>query len=583
MSTRERATLDRRSELNCRLVLMFLAMAAVAGGIGYWAYTIQILRHDELSAKARDRYTVTTTRVGERGRIYDCYGELLAGNLATQHIWAEPGRMLRRGTDGGYESIREEMIEGLSYMLGQDPGDLTRRLEGARRISIAKHLSNEAARDIQAMYRMNRWAGLEFEEGSRRSYPKGPMLANVLGFLDYAGNGVYGLERVFNDAFLPSTDSAKLERTRTGLPLLDSIPDRANLDGMSAYLTIDEAVQAIVEDELARLVREFEPKFGYVAMANPRTGAIMAMAQAPTFDPNGGGSPQLSRNRILSEPYDPGSTMKCVSVAAALDFGVVDLDTVVPCHNGYWPDYRLNDTHAYAELTVAEVIQHSSNIGTAEIAITLGKPRLYQAFRRFGFGENTGLLDSLEKPGRLKAPHAWDSYSITRFPMGQGITVTPLQMLQAYCGLANNGVIMQLRLVDRTNDPRTGVTTHFPPLEKQRAIRPAAAHQMVEAMKLVVSDGTAKRAQVPGFAVAGKTGTAQKWVDGAYSHREYYVSFVGFVPAHDPAFVLLVAADTPTKRSRYGGTVCGPTFSRIAQRSLQYLNVIPTIADFEGL
>lgn len=588
---------DRRTETNCRGAMVFACMILGACGVSGFAFHVQIKKHSTYLGQAQARYMGKLSRTGQRGRIYlqgsDTAFNLLAGNQTTQDIFVQPHKMLRKTTK---EDIRDEMVDGLAYMLGANAQRLDRRIqavldrrelaktnreiESIGRISVMIGADVALAQQVKAMSEMNGWGGIVFEERISRYYPKGKMLANTLGFINAEGVGQHGIERAFQDELMPASDTQFYEKTAKGRPVMrDAVPDLKELDGASIYLTIDEAVQAIVDAELVELAEKFAPKHAYAIMVEPSSGAIMAMSQLPAYDANVRSDASLFPNRLLEDAYDPGSTMKCVSLAGALDFGVVDLDTLVDCHNGYWGEYRLRDTHDYDQLTVAEIIQHSSNIGTAQVAFAMGTSGLYQTLRRFGFGERTELSRLFEQTGKLRQLHRWDRYSITRFPMGQGISATPMQMVQAYCGLANSGVIMQLRLVERIVDPRTGITTKFPQLERQRAVRPEAAHKMVEAMKLVVSDGTAKLAQVPGFAVAGKTGTAQKWVNGAYSHSQYYVSFVGFVPAHKPKFVLLVAADEPTKRSYYGGTVCGPTFSRIAQRCLDYLNVAPTVAE----
>ena len=231
--------------------------------------------------------------------------------------------------------------------------------------------------------------------------------------------------------------------------------------------------------------------------------------------------------------------------------------------------------HEYGKLTVAEIIQKSSNIGTAKIALELGEKRLYQTLRRFGFGVRTGINLGGESPGILRSLKRWDRLSITRFPIGQGISVTPLQMVQAYAAIANNGKMMRIRLVDRIVDSETDESISFYPEMKNFAIRTEAAVDITNALSMVTSDGgTATKASIEGYVVAGKTGTSQKLIDGSYTgHDKYIASFIGFVPADDPAFVLLVIADEPSKKSYYGGTVAAPTFRRISDRTLRYLNI----------
>jgi cell division protein FtsI/penicillin-binding protein 2 len=265
-----------------------------------------------------------------------------------------------------------------------------------------------------------------------------------------------------------------------------------------------------------------------------------------------------------------------------LDAGIVTLDSAFDCEDGLW-FYRgrsLRDSgHRYGVLRVWEIIQKSSNIGTAKIALLMGERRVFDTLTNFGFGKPTGLGLEGEAPGIFRPLEKWDALSISRFPIGQGILVTPLQMLQAYCTLANGGLMRQLRVIDRLVDPVSGRADVYPNLAKWRVVREDAVQKIVQALKLVAREGgTAPKAAVPGYDVAGKTGTAQKVIDGQYSTTKFVASFIGFVPADDPAFVLLVAADEPDpKRGYYGGTVAAPTFSRIAEKTLRYLQIAPLI------
>jgi cell division protein FtsI/penicillin-binding protein 2 len=306
----------------------------------------------------------------------------------------------------------------------------------------------------------------------------------------------------------------------------------------------------------------------------------MAWAQTPSFDANNRQvmDPKRWQNRLLVDGFEPGSVMKGVSLAGALDYGVVELGSRVFCEQGKWEYCRriLHDSgHKYGTLTVAQIVQKSSNIGTAKIALQMGETRLYQTFVRFGFGRPTGIGFPEEENGIMRAVNKWDGLSVTRLPIGQGILVTPLQMVQAYCSLANGGTMMQLYVVDRIENPDTGLCEVTVPRVVRRTVKPESARSMVQALKLVTTtEGTAPKAAVEGHEVAGKTGTAQKVIDGQYSYCKYVSSFIGFVPADNPAFTLLIVADEP-QRAHYGGTVAAPTFSRIAERTLRYLQIAP--------
>jgi cell division protein FtsI/penicillin-binding protein 2 len=559
-----------RDVLVFRIAFVFAVFLVCFAMLGHHFFVLQIVRHDELTEKAKATYTASKTRIGTRGLILDRNGNLLVGNVNAKDVMAEPRRIPAER--------REQVIETLAALYDVEKSVLRRRFDSkAVEVVVARGVSSKRA----AMAKKLKLPGVRLVDTQIRHHPKG-LLANVLGFTNSEGEGAYGIEKTWNDSLSPTEQMFIYERDRKGRALgHEAFKHKDSVNGKNIYLTIDEPIQHIVERELEKLVAEFKPKRAYAIMANPRTGAIMAMAQAPSFNPNNRRrmDPKLYRNHMASDVYDPGSTMKCVAIAGALDLGVVNLNDRYYCENGRWvyAGRSLRDAgHKYKYLTVLEIIQKSSNIGTAKIAIDMGKPQLYQTLRRFGFGAHTDLGLEHESRGILRTPRRWDKLSITRFPIGQGVSVTPLQMVQAYCVLANNGRMMQLHMVDRVVDPDTGQESVVQPVERHRAAGPKAIYDTVTAMMTVTDDGgTARRARVDGFKVAGKTGTSQKLVNGSYiGHSKYFASFIGFVPARDPAFVLLVVADEP-KGYYYGGTVCAPTFSRISEHTLGYLNVLP--------
>jgi cell division protein FtsI/penicillin-binding protein 2 len=444
--------------------------------------------------------------------------------------------------------------------------------------------------------------GLRFCDSYRRVYPRGRLLANLLGFLDEEDRGASGVERLMEGYLQPTVGRAVFERDRRGRRLESGIyRELPAADGWDIYLTIQEPIQRIVEDELAAMAKAFGPKAAYALMVNPATGAIMAWAQTPDFDPNDRGTmanPANWQNSILTHGFEPGSIMKSIAIAGAVDYGIVSLGSQFYCERGCWfyGGKPLRDSgHRYETMTVSQIIQKSSNIGTAKIALAMGDKRLFQVLSRFGFGSATGLgfrefgegapvLFPSEATGIFRDLPRWDTLSVTRFPIGQGILVTPLQMVQAYASLANDGVMMQPYLIDHIRNPNTGEERYSMPVAKGRTVRAESARAVIEAMKLVTRPGgTATRAAVPGYEVAGKTGTAQKWVSapggrgGYYAHDRCISNFVGIVPADDPALVLIVVADEPTRGgSRYGGIVAAPAFSRMAERTLRYLQLAPS-------
>ncbi|MDT8391315.1 MAG: penicillin-binding protein 2 [Lentisphaeria bacterium] len=572
-----------------RLALVALTMAAAFVFLANHLFTLQVGRHEELLTKARQKYTESKSSLGARGRVYDIHGNLLAGNLACQDIFAEPKWVYKLGKEEADRVLRvfsQELDVPLDllrqrFKRGRVEVVLKRDAELDRAVKLKRWIQayNEAAAEKNAP-KLRR---VRFVETQKRYYPKGSLAANTLGFLNEQGQGGAGIEQLMNQRLIPGEGEAMFERDPRGRRLRnDSEQVRHPSNGWNVYLTIDETIQSIVEEELAGLYEEQEPKAAFAVMANPKTGAVMAMAQLPTFNPNhrGGITRRQWENQILTYSFEPGSVMKGLSLAGALHYNVVNLGSTYYCEKGLWyhAGRRLRDSgHQYENLQVWEIVQKSSNIGTAKIAMDMGPARLYTTLHNFGFGQTTDLGFPGEAAGIFRPLSRWDGLSLSRFAIGQGIAVTPLQIVQGYCALANDGVMMQMRLIDRMEDPASGLVEFYPPKAKHRVVSAAAARQMITAMKTVTKEGgTATRAAVDGFEVAGKTGTAQKFVNQTYDNGLYVASFIGIAPADDPAFVLYVVADEPGGRSHYGGTVAGPTFSRIAERTLRYLQVAPS-------
>ena len=566
------------------LRMLLVALGLLAGFVAVTGrlFEIQISRHEELYEKAKVTYTASATTEGPRGQILDAHANVLAGNMACKDVFAEPRR---------FEKQRLVLAGFLSRRLGMPRVALTEKFDSAFRrnrpaveVVLQRGMDIKAAADLQRDLERMRIQGIFFRDSYQRHYPKDRLLANLIGFTDANGAGVCGIEKM-QDARLRGTASrAVFERDRRGNAITFTPSTIATpQEGASVYLTIDEAIQQIVETELAAMMAVHQPKAAYAVMANPKTGAILAMAQLPTFNPNERKEmdPISWQNHAIVDGFEPGSIMKCVPITGALDAGVVTLDTIIDCANGLWVFHgkTLRDSgHRYGLLRVWQIVQKSSNIGTAKIAVQMGEKRLYDTLAAFGFGKQTGIGLEDEASGIFRPLAKWDGLSISRFPIGQGILVTPLQMVQAYCALANHGEMPQLTVIDHVQAPQPEIAEATPPRMKGRVASEEAVHQIIQAMTLVTQEGgTAPKAAVEGYEVAGKTGTAQKWLpdEKQYSSKKYVSSFIGFVPADDAAFVLLVVADEPTRNGYYGGTVAAPVFSRIAEKTLRYLQVAP--------
>lgn len=414
-------------------------------------------------------------------------------------------------------------------------------------------------------------------------YPNGSLLCHVLGFVNGSNLGVDGVERTM-ERYLRGNDGFRyIERDRTGREIVPYRgQERDARDGCNVTLTIDMGLQNIAEQELAAAVKQYRPKTATIILMRPQTGEILAMATNPNFDLNKQtGVPEAHRrNRAITDILEPGSTFKIVTTAAALTERVVRPDTTVFCENGYWAWCKLNDHHPYADLSVIDILVRSSNIGVGKLAAQLGDQKFYEYARKFGFGERTGVALPGEVSGILHPPHRWSKISLTRMPMGHEVAATPLQIVTATCAIANGGKLMLPQIVSEIRDDQDQVIARFPPQEVRRVASEKACAEVRGALAQVVGKkGTAALAAVPGFDAAGKTGTAQKADEnGRMAHEKYVVSFCGFLPAENPAFVALVLLDEAQTKPglNYGGLVAAPIFSRVGERAARYLGLKPT-------
>ncbi len=589
---------------NIRFRMWALAVLLIlpAGAMIVRLTQLQIGRGEELRAKAASKYTGSRRTIGKRGEIYDISGHLLVGNMPCVTIIIDPSHI-------SSPVKRRNLALALSRMIDRDAAELETKLSPERpKLSpsgkplldadgkpvmvpvryaiLAKHIPLEKAAKIRETMNKLGYRELQYSYDTMRHYPKSGLLANILGLTqgDSASNAVavFGLEKFYNAQIAPSGGRMIFERDRRGIPLTYGNKKTVNAahDGANIYLTIDEVLQSIVEDELDAAYTKWQPKAIYAVMVEPRTGNVLAIGQRPSLDPNAKGGIRSSdcRNRIIEDRMEPGSIAKPIAVCGALDRGIVTPNTTVFCEHGNWiyMGKKLTDTHNNGTLTVTDVIRVSSNVGTAKVALMMGDKTLYDTFTDFGFGQRTGLPLRPESRCILRDYRRWDKLTITRACIGYSVNVTPVQMARAYCAIANHGKLPKLRLVDRIEDPETGKIYQLP-VEPPKQIfkRSQTSVEMVQMLKSVVGPGgTAREASIPGYHVAGKTGTSRKSLGKLGYTAKYFASFVGFVPADNPAFVLLVTTDEP-KGGRYGGKVSGPTFQQISLRALNYLRIPP--------
>jgi cell division protein FtsI/penicillin-binding protein 2 len=559
-----------------RCVLVCSAFIALFSVFSFRLIYLQVIKHDEYSALAAEKHVYKQIIYAERGSILDANNEVLAHNIPVETVVA----------DATHLNDREAVVDLVSKELGISARELVEKLSSERRyIVIKREVPEPTSRSLREKLRAKNLRGIYFEHDSRRIYPNGSMLCHVIGFTDFEHHGIQGVEASMEE-YLHGQDGYRfIEHNRAGQEI---VPYRGQeyppCDGCQIHLTVDLSLQNIVENEIDAAMKEYSPQKATIILMRPQTGEILAMANRPNFDLNfrSEAKPEEMKNRAIIDMMEPGSTFKIVAAAAVLNERKLRPDSSVFCENGLWNfnGAALHDHRAFSYLSVRDILIRSSNIGAAKLALSVGDQKFYEYVRRFGFGERTGIELPGEINGLIRPPRSWSKISITRIPMGHEIGVTPLQMTVAMATIANGGKLMIPRIVKSitTSDGKT--VSALSPAMLRQVISPETAREIGNALRGVVSDrGTAAAAAVPGFTIAGKTGTAQK-VDpkGGYEHGKYVVSFAGYLPADHPEFVGLVVLDdahTSKPELNYGGLIAGPIFSRVAEKAAQYLDLRP--------
>jgi cell division protein FtsI (penicillin-binding protein 3) len=537
------------------------------------AFHLQIATGDRLREMAEGQHLRELRVSPRRGAIYDRHGAELAVSADVDSVYANPRRLK------AMEQDPRTVARRIARILDVEPERLAKRLAADRYfVWIERRVTpNEATRirelDIP---------GVELTTESRRYYPNRHLAAHLVGFADIDGRGIEGIELAYEDQLRGSDRRVAAIRDRRGqVVFADDMEDDRSMQGQSVVLTIDKAIQHIAERELALGVRTFEARGGSVVVMDPSTGEILALANYPPFNPNEPSKHAIAhrRNRAVVDRFEPGSTVKPFTMAAALAAGAVKPNQSINCENGVtrMGGRLLHDAHPYEWLTPTQVLAYSSNIGTAKIAQDLGKKDLYRTFRRFGFGEPTGLGVPGETGGILRHYRRWYEIDTATVSFGQGMSVTNVQLATAMSAIANGGRLMQPMLVRRMSDGH-GATIEERKPRVRRQVVPRRVAKLVGQMLTAVTEpgGTAIEAAVDGYLVAGKTGTAQKadYVHGGYAKDKWLASFIGFAPAERPAVVISVVIDEPVI-AHYGGTVAGPVFRRIAEVTLRHMGIAP--------
>jgi cell division protein FtsI/penicillin-binding protein 2 len=599
-----------------RLFALAILMGAVLVALGGRLVVVQVFSHEKYRRIAEVNTQRIFLREPRRGDILDAHGHPLATSVPVKKVYADPSLIGLH-----YERVANVLAPLLNYA----PRELAAMLRPELRtneagrvytnqyVNLQRKLGEEQwlqvtqamgtltfAADEQklprlqrAFYRNLRRGAIGAADGQLRRYPAERLAAHVLGFTaenEELSNGYAvtemagrdGIERWMDGKLtgvrgwrVTETDNRRREIVAYREQEVEARP------GLDVVLTIDTVIQNMVESELAETMKEHRPISAQAIVVRPRTGEILAMGQLPNYDPNQPGKslPEEMRNRMIADMIEPGSTFKIVVVSAALNEHAVSLDDVFYCEHGSWRfmGRPLHDDHGgYGDLTVEGIITKSSNIGSAKIAVfKLGEQKLYDYMRAFGFGGRTGVTLPGELNGLVWPVPKWDKLMISRIPMGHSVAVTHMQMVMAMSALANHGRLMRPMLISRLQDANGNVFAQYHPQEVRQAISPETATKMVRALKTVTTkEGTAPKAALEHYTVAGKTGTARKVIGGQYVRDKHISSFIGFFPADNPEVCISVMLDEPHK-GYYGGQTAAPIFKRIAEQIATYLKLRP--------
>lgn len=574
-----------------------VAFLAVLGRLTY----LHIFEQENLSRiVAANRHTIEPL-TARRGNIFDCRGNLLASTRPIIELGADPqvvrdkDRLKRKELAALLEQPSIAIETALGRKTRPVPAGYEGQVESIRWVKLAEKVDEPTYQKILGLKIKGVYGNRHYE----RYYPGGQLAAHLLGYIGFvdeedaaAGAGVkrtvqrplMGVEK-FMDFYLRGQDGYReTEHDGRRRELAQYRREFAPVDGLDIELTIDYVIQSMVEEEIRQLVDTYRPQGVTIIVSEPATGAILALANHPSFDPNEFWKSDTShlRNRAFSDVYEPGSTFKIVAISGALQDGLVTPETRVNCslesvERGGRKIRLPNDTHPLGVIPVREIVAKSSNRGAAQLGMKLGERRMYEWTRAFGFGEPSGYGPGGEVTGLLQPVARWDGLTISRLPAGYAVGATPWQVHSAMSVIASGGVLMAPMMVRQARDREGQPAATFAPRLRRRVLDPSTAATMARLLSAVVSpQGTAPKAAIEGFTVAGKTGTARKIIDGHYSDRKHVASFTGFFPVGEPRLVMTIVVDEPhLKGIGYGGIVAAPSFHNIGSRLAQYLSLQP--------
>ena len=559
---------QRTGNSHRRAIWVALVLLFWMGVIGARLVQLQLHQHDRLATRARNQQLSSIETAATRGQVLDRQGRELARSLDTESFFADPSEI---------KNV-EATASRVAGITGQDRAELARRLNDAQQakkkfIWIVRRMEMARASKLDAL----ELEGIYSRREPKRYYPNDSLAAHVLGFVGTDEVGLGGVELFYNEKIRGEAGKVFMEVDRDRRPF-ESYEVQPH-PGQTVVLTIDQVIQYRTEKALSEAVAQSQAKSGTAIVMDPRTGEILALANAPSFDPNrpATNSGEARANFALQHIYEPGSTFKVVAFSAAIEKGLVKPEDKIDCQMGQITvaGRLIHDHKPFGVLTIADALAQSSNVGAIKLGLLVGNEVMYDYMKKLGFGSRTGIDLGGESPGILRSLNRWQASSIGSLAIGQEIGVTPLQMASAYCVLANNGTWVKPHVVRELRSP-DGTVTFQAKTESRTVLRAETTAALRNMLEGVTLRGTAKRAQLDGYTAAGKTGTAQK-IDPktrAYSATKFIGSFVGFAPVSNPAVVIIVVIDEPMG-SYHGGEVAAPVFREIAEQILPDLNITP--------
>ncbi len=539
--------------------------------IGCRLFYLQVLQSDAGAHQVKQQHQKMVMVQPDRGVIFDRHGHPLAMNVDVPSVFVNPDSLENP------QKAARDLAPVLKMSVSQLREIFQRTQSRAR---VKRHIPEDMAKQLEAM----KIPGVVVTRAPHRFYPKGALGSHILGFAGDDNQGLEGIEFHYESYLRGEENLVQYQRDALGgiILSLDRQDSMSLQAGYHVTLSIDEVIQFIAEDELAKAVQQSRAKSGTILIMDPMTGAILAWALYPTFDPNH--FRKLSakdwRNRAVTDPYEPGSTLKVIVAAAALEEGVMEPETLIYGGDGQMPvaGTIVHDHAKSSWMTLTEVVAQSSNVGVIKVAVELRRSRMFKYLKAFGFGEKTGIDLSGESSGILHHPDTWSGRSLSSLAIGQEIAVTPIQMVTAMSVVANGGWLMTPHVVSLVVDARGQSILTNDRQPKRRPISFQTARRMGHILEAAVETGTGKGAKLVGYRVAGKTGTSQK-IDpetGAYSSSNVIASFVGFVPAEQPCLTMLVVIDDPKEEKlRWGGKIAAPVFGKVAKRVLPHMGILP--------